>query len=60
MTKRKKTSPSDNLSPRKDSPIPIFGFMSGTLEIRGDIILPIKEVWNADEQASSLEHFFQS
>ena len=34
-----------------DDPSPsIFGFMAGSLEIKEDIILPIDEIWHAEDQ----------
>lgn len=36
------------LVPYTESPIPIFGRMAGSLEIKGDIIQSVEEKWDAD------------
>jgi len=44
--------PIAKLSPIKGQPPqPIFGFMKGTVTIKGDIVGPTGEKWDADEEA---------
>jgi prevent-host-death family protein len=49
ITKRGK--PVAKLVPIDQKPIDLFGYMAGTIEIRGDIISPIDDVeWTGDEE----------
>ena len=45
----KRGRPVARLVPADDSPPPIFGRMKGTIEIRGNIVAPTGEKWDADE-----------
>ena len=47
ITKRGK--PVAKLVPVDDSPQPLFGMMAGSVQIHGDIVEPVGEVWEADE-----------
>lgn len=44
----KRGIPVAKLVPFEETPLPIFGFMSGSIEIKGDIIQPIEEEWYAE------------
>ena len=45
----KRNHPVAILSPIEEKKeTPLFGFMKGTMHIKGDIIKPIEEKWNAD------------
>ena len=46
----KRGIPVAKLVPYNDTPIPIFGFMAGSLEIKGDIIGPIEEQWDVESE----------
>ena len=46
----KRGIPVAKLIPYDETPIPIFGFMAGSLEITEDITKPIDEGWNAENQ----------
>jgi prevent-host-death family protein len=46
----KRGIPVAKLVPFTETPTPIFGFMAGSLEIKDDIILPIDEVWHAEDE----------
>jgi prevent-host-death family protein len=49
ITKRGK--PVAKLVPIDQKPIDLFGYMAGTIEIRGDIISPIDDAeWTGDEE----------
>jgi prevent-host-death family protein len=49
ITKRGK--PIAKLVPIDDKPIDLFGYMAGTIKIRGDIISPIDDLeWTADAE----------
>ncbi|HYU12485.1 MAG TPA: type II toxin-antitoxin system Phd/YefM family antitoxin, partial [Stellaceae bacterium] len=55
ITKRGK--PVAKLVPVDNQPIDLFGYMSGTIKICGDIISPIDEEWTADaENIHSTSH----
>lgn len=45
----KRGRPVARLVPVEEKPSPLFGRMKGTVEIRGDIISPTGEKWEADE-----------
>jgi antitoxin (DNA-binding transcriptional repressor) of toxin-antitoxin stability system len=36
------------LCPIENSPVQLFGKMAGTVHIKGDILLPIEEEWDAN------------
>jgi len=44
----KRGVPVAKLVPFEETPIPMFGFMAGSLEIRADIIQPIDEEWDVE------------
>ena len=44
----KRGVPVAKLVPYEDSPVPIFGRMAGSLEIKGDIIQDVGEKWDGD------------
>jgi hypothetical protein len=44
----KQGCPAEPLSPEQCTP-PLLGRMKGTIEIRGDIVAPTGEKWDADE-----------
>jgi prevent-host-death family protein len=44
----KRGVPVAKLVPFEEPPTPIFGFMAGSLEIKGDIMQPIDKVWDAE------------
>ncbi len=46
ITKRGK--PVARLVPVDEAPPPLFGFMKGSVHIRGDIVAPTGESWDAD------------
>jgi prevent-host-death family protein len=45
----KRGRPVARLLPAEDHIPPLLGRMKGTIEIRGDIVAPTGETWNADE-----------
>lgn len=46
----KRGVPVAKLVPYDEEPIQIFGFMAGSLEVREDIINPIDEKWDAENE----------
>jgi prevent-host-death family protein len=46
ITKRGK--PVAQLVPIDDKPTPVFGFLKGHVQIKGDIVAPTGESWDAD------------
>ncbi|ADE16509.1 prevent-host-death family protein [Nitrosococcus halophilus Nc 4] len=40
--------PVAKLVPCEEPAQPIFGFLDGTVQLKGDIIAPINEAWDAD------------
>jgi len=46
----KRGVPVAKLVPFDETPISMFGFMAGSLEIRTDIIHPIDEEWDVENQ----------
>ena len=48
ITKRGK--PVVRLAPiAEDDPVPLFGYLAGTVTIRGDVVGPTGETWDADK-----------
>jgi prevent-host-death family protein len=46
----KRGIPVAKLVPFNEKPVPLYGFMAGSLEIEKDIIEPIDEVWDVEAQ----------
>ncbi|MFN0064451.1 MAG: type II toxin-antitoxin system Phd/YefM family antitoxin [Myxococcaceae bacterium] len=42
--------PVARLSPIEAEATPLFGFASGAIQIRGDVLAPVDVRWDADEQ----------
>lgn len=45
----KRGRPVARVVPADETPAPLFGRMKGTIQIRGDIVAPTGERWEADE-----------
>ncbi|RZI45766.1 type II toxin-antitoxin system Phd/YefM family antitoxin [Candidatus Finniella inopinata] len=45
----KRGIPVAKLVPYDDAPLPVFGFMAGSFSIKGDILEPIPEKWDVED-----------